>query len=50
METYGVSTFFQRERNRWADQINREAWKFEQFERPRRRRMKIAMFRDRLGF
>ena len=49
METFGVSEFTQRERNRRAEHINREAWKFEHVEKPLRGRLKLASLRQKLG-
>jgi hypothetical protein len=47
METYGVSDFFREEQKRLTDQIDREAWKFEQIKGPDRGRLKVAAFRQR---
>lgn len=49
METTSVADFVQVELKRWADQINREAWKFEHIEQPTRGRLKLATMRPRFG-
>lgn len=50
MDTFGVSSFVQEERNRWTDKINRDAWKIEHIEQPTRGRLKAAMLRRMTGF
>lgn len=49
MEKYGVTDFVQQERNRMAEKINREGWKFEHIEQPARSRIKIATLRRMMG-
>ena len=47
METNAVSDLIQQEHIRWAERINREAWKFEQIEQPARGRLNVATLRQR---
>ncbi|MEZ4523455.1 MAG: hypothetical protein R3A46_17705 [Thermomicrobiales bacterium] len=45
MEKFGVTDFVQQERNRLAQTINCEGWKFEHIKQPDRGRLKLAMLR-----
>ncbi|CAN5494034.1 hypothetical protein BH23CHL2_BH23CHL2_14170 [soil metagenome] len=49
MDSYGVTDFVQQERNRMAEKINRDGWKFEHIEQPARGRMKFAALRRMMG-